>query len=86
MRKKSRKITEKFVTEATFEKHMRSIAESFTSQGQVLEMILKELQALHNDHKDTLKTLLSFTGDVSSHDRKINNLTVRVEKIETQSK
>jgi len=80
--KRSAKKEAKYVTETTFEKHMRSITKSFISQSQVLEMILKELKALHEDTKYNKDTLSSFVGDVSVHNRKINNLTMRVEKLE----
>ena len=84
--KKGSKKSEKYVTEQTFEKSMRAVALSFQNQGQVLEMILKELKSLHEDHKNLAHTLASFAGDVSVHDRKISNLDVRVEKLELKSK
>ena len=89
MEKYSKKTSPRYVTESTFEKHMRSIAKSFAAQaetlvshGQVLQTILKELVAMREDSKYNRNTLLSFVGNISSHDRKINNLTVRVEKLE----
>lgn len=96
MKKAAKKITLKYLTETTFEKHMRSIAKSFETQNkvlashsqilsthsQVLEVLLKEMKALHEDNKYARSTLSSFVGDVLSHDRKIDNLTIRVEKLE----
>ena len=94
--KKSTKTAPKYVTESTFEKHMRSIAKSFTAQaqtleahgkmlashGQVMGLILKELKAMREDNKYTRGISTSVASDVLSHDHKIENLTVRVEKIE----
>ena len=93
MKKVVKKTTEKYVTESTFEKHMRNIAGSFARvdaslerHEEVLKNILEELKNLHEDHKYIKQTLSSFTGDVSRHDYKIESLNVRVEKIESKSK
>ena len=110
--KKEIKTHPKYLTESTFEKHMRSIAHSFEAQNKILvehgeilvkhgkmlaehgevlgryegilELILKEIKALREDYKKTNDTLSGFVSDVSRHDRKINNLTVRVEKLEVE--
>ena len=98
MKKVAKKSALKYVTETTFEKHMRNVAKSFAlvneelaSHGKalgtinkVLETILKEMKALHEDNKQIRNTLSGFVGDVTSHDKKIENLTVRVEHLETK--
>ena len=84
-----KKTTQKYVTESSIEKHMRAIAHSFDSHGKILErhedvlnMIVKELRNLHEDHKKMNDTLSGFVSEVYKHDRKINSLTMRVEKLE----
>ncbi len=100
MKKVAKKITEKYVTEKTFEKHMGSIARSFAKveesleninktlvvQQGVLQTMIKEMKNFREDNKYTRSTLSDFTGDVSSHDRKIDNLTMRVERLESKSR
>ena len=73
-----------YVTENTFEKHMRAIAKSLETHEKVLEGILGELRSLREDNKYIKDTLNGFVSDVSRNDRKINNLTVRVEKLEVE--
>lgn len=84
---------EKHVSEETFksfqhnyEKSMLSIAKSFENQGKVMEMMLKEIHAIRVDYKEINKTLNNFVIDISFHERKIDNLTMRVEKLETRMK
>ena len=91
MKKVIKKTNEKYVTEKTFENSMANIAKSFArveeslkNQNLVSEMMLKELKALHEDNKSIRGTLSGFVGDVSSHDRRIENLTIRVEKLESK--
>ena len=91
MKREVRKTTQKYVTETIFERHMRAIAKSLndlqdqaTTQNQVSQMILKELTALHEDNKKMRDTLSGFVSDVLKHDHKINNLTIRVEKLEVK--
>lgn len=84
MKKAVKRTTEKYVTEKTFEKHMQSIARSFDRHGKVMQDILKELRQMHEDHKSSRSTLSNFVGDVSLHDRRIENLTMRVERLESK--
>ena len=86
MKREASKITEKYVSEKTFESSMLSIAQNFMRIEESLGMIVKELKNLHEDNKYMRQTLSSFTSDVSRHDRKISNLDVRVEKLELKSK
>lgn len=51
MKKVSKKTTEKYVTEKTFDKHMLAIAKSFARMNEVSEMILKEIRAIHEENK-----------------------------------
>ncbi len=84
MKKGVEKTTEKYVTEKTFEKHMRSIAKSFEANGRISELILKEVTDLHNDHKQMRATINGIVSDVIINDRKIKGLTTRVEKLEVK--
>lgn len=93
MKKPTKEIKQKYVTEATFEKHMRSIAHSFDGLGKGLENLTKAVTGLaqhmniiKEDMKDMKGTLSSFVSDVNSHERRIENLTVRVERLEEARK
>ena len=44
--------------------------------------MLKEISAIHEDNKRFRETVASLNMDGISYDRRIENLTVRVEKIE----
>ena len=98
MNGKIKKTTGKYVTENTFEKHMRAIAKSLNAlqeqataqakllgtHGEAINTVIGELKNLHEDNKKMRDTLSSFISDVLMHDRKIENLTVRVEKLEVK--
>ncbi|MCX6752348.1 MAG: hypothetical protein NTZ87_02500 [Candidatus Nomurabacteria bacterium] len=93
MKKAIKKTIGKYVTENTFEKHMGNIANSFArvdasleTHEKVLQEILKEIKAIHEDNKYFRESILSLNTDGISCDKKINNLTVRVEKLELESK
>ena len=84
---------EKYVTESTFEKHMTNIAKSFArinetlaTHEEVLQNILKEIKAIHEDHKDFRSSIANLYSENLSRDNMMNNLTVRVEKLELKSK
>ena len=58
MKNPTKKTTEKYVTETrfkkfegTFEQNMRAIAKSFERIDGALEIIVKELRAIHEDNK-----------------------------------
>jgi hypothetical protein len=76
----------KYVTESTFEKHMANIAKSFDRVDTTLESIIKELRDIKEEQKETRKDLASFASDVLRHDRRIEDLTIRVERLESKSK
>jgi chaperonin cofactor prefoldin len=84
--KKAVKKKEKYVTETTFEKHMNAIAKSFDQHQRVMEDMLKEIKQIHEDNKYFRESISSLYGDSSHHDRKINNLDIRLEKLEMKSK
>jgi len=52
----------------------------------VLEVMLKEIRTIHEDNKYFRANISALYTDGVSYDRKINNLTVRVEKLEVKSK
>ena len=88
------------VFEKTFESSMRSIAKSFSDQnetlkihtdmfkknGEVMELMLKEIKNIHEDNKYFKQNISSLNSDGLSYDRKIENLTLRVEKLESKNK
>jgi hypothetical protein len=86
MNKQTKKKQLKYITEPIFEKHMRSIASSFEAVNKALSGIMHELQLMKEDYKEIRKNLSGFISDVSSHDRRIENLTIRVEKLEEVAK
>ena len=82
--KKAVKKTPKYVTEKTFESSMLAIAKSFERVEGALEIIVKELRAIHEDNKYFRQSISGLNSDGISYDRKIENLTVRVEKLEAK--
>lgn len=100
MRKAFKKTSEKYLTErkfqkfeTSFESNMRSIAQSFDrldaslkTQQEILQIMLKEIRAIHEDNKYFWESISNLNTDGSSYDRKIDNLTVRVEKLEMKAK
>jgi len=88
-----KKTTEKYVTEKTFEKSMEAIAKSFArveesleKHERVLDMILKELKNLRDDHREIQHTLSNLEISFSKYDRKLEDLTLRVERLEMKVK
>ena len=47
-------------------------------------LILKEISAIHKDNKHFRETVASLNMDGISYNRRIENLTIRVEKLETK--
>jgi len=91
MKKVTKKTTEKYVTETTFKKfessfetNMANIAKSFERHEKVMDHILKELQQMHEENKYFRQSISSVNNDGLSFDRKIDNLNVRVEKLEAK--
>lgn len=93
MKKEIKKTNKKYLTEVrfqvfeeTFEKHMRSIAKLFATQNEVSQMILKEIRNIHEDNKYFREGISSLNSDGLSYNKKIQNLTTRVERLELKSK
>ena len=88
-----KKREEKYLTEnkfkifeKSFEGNMRSIAKSFADNAEVMALILKEIRDIHEGNKHFRESMSSLYGDVFSHDKRIDNLDVRVEKLESKVK
>ena len=93
MKKVVKNSSSKYVTENTFEQNMQSIAKSFSRvdtamerHEMVLQEILKEIRNIHEDNKYFRQSISNISIDNSSNDRKIENLTLRVEKLELKNK
>ncbi len=89
--KKAGKTTEKYVTNKTFESSMKAIAKSFERVDKALEridgaleMMIKELRAMHEDNKQFRQSVSGLHSDGISYERRIENLTIRVEKLEAK--
>ncbi|HEY4494050.1 MAG TPA: hypothetical protein VJB95_01295 [Candidatus Paceibacterota bacterium] len=93
MKKLVKGKTKKYLTEhkfrifeKSFESNMRSIAKSFADNAEVMSLILKEIKNIHEDNKYFKENISSLNSDGLSYNRKIANLTTRVEKFESNSK
>jgi hypothetical protein len=53
-------------------------------QGDVLQIMLKEMKAIHEDSKSLRENIATLYTDHVAYDRRIDNLAVRVEKLETK--
>ena len=60
--------------------------ESKMATKDVLEVMLKEINAIHGDTKSFRDNISTLYTDHVGYDKKISNLTVRVEKLEVKSK
>lgn len=93
MKKITPKTTEKYVTEKTFETNMQAIAKSFhrvdkalEMHGRVMQDILKEVKSIHEDNKHFRNSIIGLNSDSISYERRVENLTFRVEKLESKNK
>lgn len=86
MKKMVKKTSPKYLTEKTFEKHMQSVAKSFADNAEVMTLILKEIRTIHEENKYFRASVSNLNIDGLSYDRKIENLTMRMEKIESKLK
>jgi len=82
--------------ETRFDSSARATAKSFSDNTEVVagiltqlqninkvtEIMLKEIRAIHEDNKYFRSSISNLNIDGSSYDRKIENLTIRVEKLE----
>jgi hypothetical protein len=78
--------TQKHVTEKTFEKAMVSIARSFDRVEKNFELVLNEIQKINQENREYRKRALENDITMMSHDKKINDLITRVEKLEAKVK
>ena len=77
---------EKYVTEKTFEKAMTGIAKTLARMDEKsttsTELILREIRTLHEDNKHFRESLSEVNRTLAGHDRMIDDLDMRVEKLE----
>lgn len=93
MKKVTSKTTEKYVTEKTFEKAMASIAKSFAHTDNRFDRIEKnfdrvfdEFKHIREENQDFKNRMMLTEITTLKHDRKIDNLLARVEKLEAKMK
>ena len=65
-----------------FEKSMASIAKAFQSNQAVLEVLVTEVRALHEDNKHIRETLSSFIHSITIQERKTEDVVERLERLE----
>ena len=101
-KKEEKHLTERHFRkfEKAFENNMANIAKSFArvdaslqkheevlyKHTQILQSMIGRLQGLDEDNKYFRGTLSSFVSDVSSHDRRIDHLMIRLERLEGKIK
>lgn len=86
MKKAVAKTIEKYVTEKTFEKVMEGVAKTLANQDRILIKISNTLATIQEDNKEFRKRVYDSEMILSHHDKKIENLLVRVEKLESKVK
>ena len=98
--RKALRTGEKYVTMSAFEKSMVNIARAFEKvddrfrkiedrldrHEQILERIMKELQILSEGQKEIRKSIVNIEIGLSRYDRKLEELTLRVERLESKLK
>jgi hypothetical protein len=79
--------------EERFESSARVTAKSFADVNETLknitkvtEVVLKEIRTIHEDNKYFRQSISSLSTDALYSDRKVENLTLRVEKLEAKVK
>ncbi len=65
---------------------IKNINEKLDKHDKIFHSMMKELRAMHEDRKYFRGTMSSLNSDGLSYNRKIENLTIRVEKLELQAK
>ncbi len=73
------------MTVGLFEKHMRAINNMFVKHESIFDLILAEIRGIREEHQDFKKTLLIQDRGLGLHERKIDDLTGRVEKLEIKT-
>ena len=61
---------------------IKKVNEKLDKHDKIFQSMIKELRAMHEDHKYFRGTISNLNSDGLSYNRKIENLTVRVEKLE----
>ena len=89
MKKAAAKKPEKYLTEPVFEKHMASIAKSFGAVDErldrhekTIEIVVKGVRSLQESNAEIKRDIQDFIHHTGIHERRIDNLTERVEKLE----
>ena len=68
----------------TLSKDINSVKKDVSNVKKASDLMLKEISAIHEDNKHFRETVASLTMDGISYNRRIENLTIRVEKLETK--
>lgn len=89
-KKKEKEITNIELLESinsSFDKMEAKMAtkEALKIQQNVLDIMIKEIKTIHEDNKYFRQNISSLNSDGLSYDRKIEDLTVRVEKLELKA-
>mgnify|MGYP001571631001 CR=1 FL=1 len=66
----------------TLRKDINDVKKDVSSSTKVSNLMLKEISAIHEDNKRFRETVASLNMDGISYNRRIENLTIRVEKLE----
>ena len=81
------------VFESTFEKHMTNIAKSFskiderfTQHDKAFELILKQMQSFTNEAREHRQTMSSLINTDVKQERTVEDLRIRIERLEMQMK
>lgn len=86
MKKGSVKKEPKYVTETSFQKFLQTFEKKMASHDEAFSLILKEIRNIHEDNKYFRKSISNLNIDGSSYDKKIEDLKIRVERLEMQIK
>ncbi len=68
----------------TLSKDINSVKKDVSNVKKASDLMLKEISAIHEDNKHFRETVASLNMDGISYNRRIENLTIRVEKLETK--
>jgi len=68
----------------TLRKDINDVKKDVSSNTKVSNLMLKEISAIHEDNKRFRETVASLNMDGISYNRRIENLTIRVEKLESK--
>ena len=68
------------------EKRFEGVEKDISNNTKISNLILKEISAIHEDNKHFRETVASLNIDGISYNRRIENLTIRVEALEDKKK